>query len=86
MITSDEKCTRAIQSGIVMATAAFSKKKAPVTSKLDVNLREKLIKCYIWSVALCGAELGDFGKWIRNNLCVLKCGAGEDQLYRPCEK
>ena len=39
-----------------MVTAAFSKKKGPVTSKLDVNLREKLIKCYIWSVALCGAE------------------------------
>jgi len=52
MITSDEKCRREIQPGIVMATAAFSKNKGPVTSKLDVNLREKLVKCYIWSVAL----------------------------------
>jgi len=62
MITSDEKCRREIQSGIVMATATFSKKKAPVTSKLDVNLGEKLIKCYIWSVALCGAETWRFRK------------------------
>ena len=26
------------------------------TSKLDLNLRKKLIKCYIWSMALYGAE------------------------------
>jgi hypothetical protein len=23
---------------------------------LDLNWRKKLVKCYIWSVALCGAE------------------------------
>jgi len=39
-----------------MAKAAFSKKKALFTSKLDLNLRKKLIKCYIWSMALYGAE------------------------------
>jgi hypothetical protein len=26
------------------------------TSKLELNLRKKLVKCYVWSVALCGAE------------------------------
>jgi len=26
------------------------------TSKLDLNLRTKLVKCYIWSIALYGAE------------------------------
>ena len=39
-----------------MAKAAFSKKKALFTSKLDLNLRKKLIKRYIWSMALYGAE------------------------------
>jgi len=39
-----------------MAKAAFSKKKTLFTSKLDLNLRKKLIKCYIWSMALHGAE------------------------------
>ena len=34
---------------------AFSKKTL-FTSKLDLNLRKKLIKCYIWSMALYGAE------------------------------
>jgi hypothetical protein len=28
----------------------------PFTSKLDLNLRKKLVKCYIWSIALYGAE------------------------------
>jgi hypothetical protein len=26
------------------------------TSILDLELRKKLVKCYIWSIALCGAE------------------------------
>jgi hypothetical protein len=57
-----------------MAKAAFNKKKTLFTSKLDLNLRKKLIKCYIWSIALYGAEtwtlwkvdqkyLGSFEMW-----------------------
>ena len=37
-----------------MAKAAFNKKKTLFTSKLDLNLRKKLVKCYIWSMALYG--------------------------------
>jgi hypothetical protein len=29
-----------------------------VTSKLDLNLRKKLVKCYIWRMALYDAETG----------------------------
>jgi len=39
-----------------MAKAAFSKKKNPFTSTVDLHLRKKLVKCYIWSMALYGAE------------------------------
>jgi len=39
-----------------MAKAAFNKKRALFTSTLDLNLRKKLVKCYIWSIALYGAE------------------------------
>ena len=35
---------------------AFNKKKALFTSTLDLELRKKLVKCYIWSIALYGAE------------------------------
>jgi hypothetical protein len=39
-----------------MAKAAFNKKRALFTSKLDLKLRKKLGKCYMWSIALYGAE------------------------------
>ena len=56
MLTNDGRCTCEIKSSTVMAKAAFSKKKTLFTSKLDLNLRKKLIKCYIWSMALYGAD------------------------------
>jgi len=39
-----------------MAKAAFNKKKILFTSTLDLNLRKKLVKCYIRSMAVYGAE------------------------------
>src|SRR5215471_15124186 len=39
-----------------MARAAFNKKRTLFTSTLDLELRKKLVKCYIWSIALYGAE------------------------------
>jgi len=39
-----------------MANAAFNKTKTPLDSKLDLEVRRKLIKCYIWSIALYGAD------------------------------
>jgi hypothetical protein len=56
MITQDAKRTREIKSRTAMAKAAFNKKKTVFTSKLDLNLRKKLVKCYIWNTALYGAE------------------------------
>jgi hypothetical protein len=50
------------------AKAAFNKKKTLFTSKLDCNLRKKLIKCYIWSIALCGAETCTLQKVDQNYL------------------
>ena len=41
-----------------MAKAAFNYKKNLFTSTLDLELRKKLVKCYIWSMALYGAETG----------------------------
>jgi hypothetical protein len=39
-----------------MAKAAFNKKKTLFTSTLDLELRKKLVKRYIWSKALYGDE------------------------------
>jgi len=41
-----------------MVKAAFNKKRAHFTSTLDLEFRKKLVKCYIWSIALYGAETG----------------------------
>jgi len=57
-----------------MPKAAFNKKRALFTSIMDLELRKKLVKCYIWGTALCGAEtwtlravdqkhLGSFEMW-----------------------
>jgi len=74
---NDGRCTHEIKSRIAMAKAAFSKKKNLFTSKLDVNLRKKLIKCYIWSMACMVLKLGRFEQQIGNIWKVLKCDAGE---------
>ena len=39
-----------------MAKAAFNKKKTLFTRTSELDLRKKLVKCYIWSMALYGAE------------------------------
>ena len=39
-----------------MDKAAFNKKRALFTSTFDLELTKMLLKCYIWSIALYGAE------------------------------
>jgi hypothetical protein len=39
-----------------MAKAAFNKKRTLFTSTLDLQLKKKLVKCYIWNIALYAAE------------------------------
>ena len=72
MLREDGRCTCEVKSRIAMAKAAFNKKKNLLTRKLDLNLRKKLVKCYVWSMALYGAET-----WTLR---------ATDQLDRSCEK
>jgi hypothetical protein len=62
------------QCSLLLGHLSDNLQKAPSISKLDLNLRKKLIKCYIWNIALCGAEtltlqkvdqkyLGSFETW-----------------------
>jgi hypothetical protein len=71
------RCTvRVIKSRIAMAKAAF-KKNTLLPSILRLNLRKKLVKCYIRSIAWYGSETWTRRKVERNTWKVLKCGAGE---------
>jgi hypothetical protein len=55
---NDARCTQEIKSRIAMEKAASTKKKRNLfTSKLDLILRKKLLKFYIWSIALYGGEI-----------------------------
>ena len=56
MLTEDGRCTCEIKSRIAMAKAAFNKKNNLFTSNLDLNLRKRPVRCYVWSIALYGAE------------------------------
>jgi len=56
ILTNYGRCTCEIKCRIAMAKVAFNKKKARFTSTLDLELRKKLVKSYIWSIAFYGAE------------------------------
>jgi hypothetical protein len=56
ILTNDGRCTCEINCRIAMDKAAFNRKRALFTSTLDLELRKKLVKCYIWNKTLYGAE------------------------------
>ena len=59
-------------------------------SRLDFNLRKKIVKCYIWSTAVHGAETWKFWrvdqKYLEGFEMWLLEKDGEDQLDRSYVK
>jgi hypothetical protein len=80
-ITNDARCTREIKSRISVAKLAFNKNKALPASKLDLILRKKLVKCYIWSIAVCGAD-----KWTLRKVDRKYLESSEMWCWRRMEK
>jgi hypothetical protein len=66
-----------------MEKAGFNKKRAPFTSKMDLELRKKLVKCYIWATALYGAETWTFRTVDQKHLSSSVCAAGVEVLELP---
>ena len=56
MITNDARCTHEIKATIFMANETFNKTKTLHTSRMDLNLMNKLINCYVWGMALYGVK------------------------------
>ena len=56
LINSDVRCACEMKSRKAVTEVAFNKKKTLFTSRLGLKLRKKLVKCYIWSVAVYCAE------------------------------
>jgi hypothetical protein len=61
--------------------AAFNKKRALFTSTLEMELRKKLVKCYVWSIALYGAE-----SWTLRAVDQKHLGSFEMWCWRRMEK
>jgi hypothetical protein len=90
ILTNDGRCTCEMKCRIAMAKTAFNKKRTHFISTLDLELRKKLVKCDVWSIAIYDAEnwtlwagdqkhLESFEMWCWRRM-------GKDQLDRPCEK
>jgi hypothetical protein len=52
ILINDGRSTCEIKCRIARAKAAFNKKRDHFISTLDLELRKKLVKCYIWSIAI----------------------------------
>ena len=54
MLTIDGYCTKKIKMRIAIAKEAFNRKISLLISKLNTELRKKLVRCFVWSNALYG--------------------------------
>jgi len=77
ILTNDGRCTCEIKCRIAMAKAAFIKMRTLFTSTLDLELGKKLVKCYVWSIALYGAETWTLRVVDQKHLESFECGVGE---------
>ena len=48
VLTKDGYCTREIQMKIVIAKEAFNRNMSLLTSKLNIELKKNLVRCYVW--------------------------------------
>jgi hypothetical protein len=53
---------------IVIAKEAFNRKMSLLTSKVNTELKKKLVRCYVWSIVLYGSEIWTLTKLERKYL------------------
>ena len=51
-------CCQEVKQKIAMAKEDFNRKRSIFCGPLKKELRKRLVKCFVWSVALYGAETG----------------------------
>ena len=56
VLTRDGYCTREIKMRISIAKGSFNRKMSLLTSKLNIDLKKILVRCYVWIIALYGSE------------------------------
>jgi len=68
VLTGNGYCTTEIKIRIAIAKEAFIRKISLLTSKLTVELRKKLVRCYVSSLASYGSETWTLRKLERKYL------------------
>ena len=56
VLTRDCYCTREIKMRIAIAKEAYNRKMSLLTSKLNIEPKKKLVRCYVWSIAFYMAQ------------------------------
>jgi exonuclease III len=56
LLTEDWRCEKDVRARIGIAKEAFTRMKRVLCGSLDLELRKRLAKCFVWSVLLYGAE------------------------------
>ena len=72
-INSNMNCCQEVKQRIAMAKEAFNRKRSIFCRPLEKELRKRLVKCFVWSVVLYGAET-----------CTLRWN--EKKLLSACDK
>ena len=60
-----------------MAKEAFNRKRSISCGPLEKELRKRLVKCFVWSPALYGAETWTLRRNEQKDWKHLRCGYGE---------
>jgi hypothetical protein len=68
VLTRDGHFTREIKMRIAIAKQAFNRKISLFTNKLNIELKKKLVRCYVWSIDLFGSETWTLRKLERKYL------------------
>ena len=77
-VTDNGKCEAEIKRRIIIAKASFENMAKILTArKININIKIRLLKCYIWSTLLYGAET-----WTLTKATVNKLEAFEMWCYR----
>jgi len=55
-VLRDDYSIREIKMRIVIVKKAVKRKISLFTSKLNISIRKKLVRCYLWSISLNGSD------------------------------
>ena len=88
--SKDGYCEKEINDRIAMGKKIFMDKKRLFTGKLNLELKKRIIKCLVWSIALYAAQTWTLTQTDRSRLEAFEMWIwrkyGENQLERQADK